>query len=72
MTEAVLDKLLGVREDTSRLLWHDEFQEMLATEKWNSNHTAIDDRAYLVPLIARLGGIRSEEILQLKPRLRTH
>jgi integrase len=67
MTDAVLNKLLGVREDTSRLLWHDEFQKMLATEKWNSNKTAIDDPVYWVPLIARLGGMRSEEILQLKP-----
>lgn len=67
MNDKVLNTLLSVREDTSRLLWHDEFQEMLATEKWNSQKTAIDDPIYWMPLLARLSGLRSEEALQLKP-----
>ncbi|MDO5622994.1 MAG: tyrosine-type recombinase/integrase [Paracoccus sp. (in: a-proteobacteria)] len=53
--------------ETTRKLWHDEFQQLLATEAWTSDKTAITDPIYWVPLIARLSGMRSEEILQLKP-----
>lgn len=51
--------------DTSRLLWGSEFGDLLATKKWNSPKTRIDDEGYWAPLIARLHGMRSEEILQL-------
>lgn len=51
--------------DTSRLLWGSEFGDLLATKKWNSPKTRIDDEGYWAPLVARLHGMRSEEILQL-------
>lgn len=54
--------------ETKRKLWTSgELAALLATDKWNSPKTLIDDPLYWVPLIARLLGLRSEEILQLKP-----
>lgn len=66
--EAIIDGLRATRPETSRQLWGNEFQTLLGTEKWTSPKTRIDDPVYWVPLIARLHGLRSEEILQLKPK----
>lgn len=63
------DKTVGIMKandaSTKRQLWGDEFQKLLATECWNSPDTRFDEALYWAPLIARLHGLRSEEILQL-------
>ena len=67
--EAAIDELRKGLADTSRLLWTStNLSSLLSTEKWTSQKTQIDDEVYWVPLIARLHGLRSEEILQLQPR----
>lgn len=54
------------KPSTKRKLWHDELYDLLRTKCWNSAKTRLDDHMYWAPLIARLGFLRSEEILQLK------
>ncbi|MEX5576695.1 tyrosine-type recombinase/integrase [Pseudophaeobacter sp. A-200-2] len=68
LSEKTITELRKARPDTSRKLWHDDFQVMLATDKWNSPKTRINDHIYWVPLISRLHGLRSEEALQLGPK----
>lgn len=55
------------REDTSRQLWGNEFDALLATRMWTSKPEKPADPVYWLPIIARLHGMREEEILQLKP-----
>lgn len=57
--------LKSTSADTTRLLWGSEFEALLRTKKWTSPKTRIDDEGYWLPLIARMHGMRSEEILQL-------
>lgn len=68
LSENVINELRKSRPETKRKLWtsHD-IQSLLRTEKWSSPRTAIHDPVYWLPIIARLHGLRSEEILQLKP-----
>lgn len=68
MGEKTIEKIRSSRPETTRQLWGEEFQIMLKTEKWTSPRTEVDDPLYWVPLIARLHGLRSEEVLQLKPQ----
>ena len=65
--EAIIEEMRKAGPDTSRKIWHQEFAELLATKVWHDPRTGISDPRYWVPLIARLSGLRSEEILQLKP-----
>lgn len=67
LSEKAISELRDARPDNSRKLWHDDFQVMLHTGKWNSPKTQINDHIYWVPLICRLHGLRSEECLQLGP-----
>jgi integrase len=67
--EKAICQLRKGQPDTSRLLWTSvDVACLLGTEMWNSEKTKIDDPIFWVPLIALLHGMRSEEILQLKPR----
>ncbi|PSK80687.1 phage integrase family protein [Limimaricola soesokkakensis] len=67
--EAVIDDMRKQLPETSRQTWSStELADLLKTEKWNSAKTEINDHVFWVPLIARLHGMRSEEILQLKPK----
>jgi integrase len=67
--EKAICQLRKGRPDTSRLLWTSvDVACLLGTEMWHSEKTKIDDPIFWVPLIALLHGMRSEEILQLKPR----
>lgn len=68
LSEKAINELRDARPETSRMLWLDEFTELLGKDKWSSKKTMIDDPVYWVPIIARLHGLRSEEILQLKPK----
>ena len=66
--EEMIDEMRASLPETKRKTWtSDELAVLLSTEKWHSADTRIDDPVYWVPLIARLLGLRSEEILQLKP-----
>lgn len=66
--EAAINELRKGRPETKRKLWTSQaIQSLLKTPKWTSSRTAIDDPIYWLPIIARLHGLRSEEILQLKP-----
>ncbi|MBW0157633.1 site-specific integrase [Sedimentimonas flavescens] len=65
--EKMIGEMNSRRPEASRQIWGDEIKALFATDKWTSPKTAIDDPLYWVPLIARLSGMRSEEILQLKP-----
>ena len=67
--EAMIEDMRKSLPTTSRQLWSStDFAALLKTEKWNSEKTQINDHVFWVPLIARLHGLRSEEILQLKPK----
>jgi integrase len=67
--EKAIRQLRKGRPDASRLLWTSvDVACLLGTEKWQSEKTKIDDPIFWVPPIALLHGMRSEEILQLKPR----
>lgn len=67
--EATIEDMRKSLPETFRQLWSStDFAGLLGTEKWNSKKTQIDDHVFWVPLIARLHGLRSEEILQLKPK----
>ena len=65
--ERAITELRKAAPDTSRKLWHQEFSDLIATRKWQDLETQIADPIYWAPLIARLSGLRSEEILQLTP-----
>ncbi|SCY07161.1 site-specific integrase [Paracoccus tibetensis] len=65
LKDRTVAKLKKGAPDTKRKLWGDEFKQLLATKVWNSRKTRIDGALYWAPLIARLHGLRSEEILQL-------
>lgn len=67
LSEKAITELRNARPETSRKLWPDEFNKLLGKDKCSSDKTEIDDPVYWLPLIARLHGLRSEEILQLKP-----
>ncbi|MDP2083639.1 MAG: tyrosine-type recombinase/integrase [Gemmobacter sp.] len=64
LKDKTVDKMSSATADTTRKLWGDEFQRLLSTSIWNASSTRIDDERYWAPLIARLMGPRSEEILQ--------
>jgi len=67
--EAIVEDMRKSLPETKRQLWTTvEFNALLGTEKWQSSGTQINDAIYWLPLIARLHGLRSEEILQLKPK----
>ncbi len=67
--EKVIDEMRNSRPETARMTWtSQEFTKLLSSGKWASQKTHIEDHVYWVPLIARLHGMRSEEILQLKPQ----
>lgn len=67
--EAIVEDMRKSLPETKRQLWTTmEFDALLGTEKWQSSKTQINDPIYWVPLIARLHGLRSEEILQPKPK----
>lgn len=66
LKDKTLAKLQKNQPDTQRKLWGDEFTTLLRTKTWTSAKTRIDDELYWAPLIARLLGLRSEEILQLQ------
>lgn len=68
LSEKAIDELRNARPETSRMLWLNEFTKLLEKDKWSSEKTMIDDPVYWLPIIARLHGLRSEEILQLKPK----
>ena len=68
LSEKAINELRSARPETSRMLWLDEFKELLSKDKWSSDKTEIDDPLYWVPIIGRLHGLRSEEALQLKPK----
>ncbi|MEP4035876.1 tyrosine-type recombinase/integrase [Pseudophaeobacter sp.] len=68
LSEKAIDELRNARPETSRMLWLDEFKDLLGKDKWTSEKTEIDDPLCWGPIIARLHGLRSEEILQLKPK----
>lgn len=65
--ERAITELRKAAPDTSRKLWHQEFFDLIATRKRRDPETQIADPIYWAPLIARLSGLRSEEILQLTP-----
>ncbi len=68
MGERSINELRKGQAETARQIWTSEDQaELLKTEKWSSPKTMIDDAIYWLPIIARLSGLRSEEMLQLKP-----
>lgn len=66
LTDRTVGTIQKAGPDTSRKLWHDEFYNLLGTELWSSSKTLITDHRYWAPLIARMHGLRSEEILQLE------
>lgn len=68
LSEAIIEEMRQARPDTSRKLWHEEFDDLLQTKRWQWTKTAIYDPVYWLPIISRLHGLRSEEILQLKPK----
>ncbi len=66
--EKAICQLRKGQPDTSRSLWTSvDGACLLGTERWHSQKTKINDPIFWVPLIALLHGMRSEEILQLKP-----
>lgn len=66
--EATIKDMRASLPETKRKLWtSSELAALLSTDKWSSSKTQIDAPLFWVPLIARLHGLRSEEILQLKP-----
>ncbi|MDG1340978.1 MAG: tyrosine-type recombinase/integrase [Paracoccaceae bacterium] len=67
LSEAIIEEMRQARPDSSRKLWHEEFDDLIRTKKWQSDKTAIDDPLFWLPIISRLHGMRSQEILQLKP-----
>ncbi|MBI1492434.1 tyrosine-type recombinase/integrase [Halocynthiibacter styelae] len=67
LSEKAIDELRNARPETTRMLWLGEFKDLLGKDKWTAAKTEIDDPLYWLPIIARLHGLRSEEILQLKP-----
>ncbi len=67
--EAAITELRKGQPETKRVLWtSSDFESLLKTDTWTSSRTEIDDPLYWVPIIARFHGLRSEEILQLKPK----
>ncbi|MTH79345.1 tyrosine-type recombinase/integrase [Paracoccus aestuariivivens] len=67
MPEKIIENRRKGLPDSSRQLWGDDFQVLLRTRKWSSPKTLIEDAIYWLPIMARLHGMRSEEMLQLKP-----
>lgn len=67
-TNREMRDLKAQEEDRSRGIWDDRIYDLLATPVFQGQLDEKGDPLFWVPLMARLGGGRSEELLQLGPK----